>query len=208
MIAKTRLFKFFVVLLITAARLPIAVIFAVVLLAGKSNQEMYGLLLDSKFFLVSCIGLLILGELTDFLDGMLARKFKVVSEMGAMLDPYADSISRIVIYWALAVGGLVTALVPLVMAIRDITVSYSRVVIGKAGKSVSAKWSGKIKAAIQGVGSIVLLLQPYYWEWGIGKWTVQAGSWIIIVVTLASMIEYAKSAINESGGIDLEIDKS
>lgn len=195
--ALSRKLRFAIVIAVTAARIPFAIVFALVfLLAGPDRLNT---LLYNIPFAELCIALLILGELTDFFDGMLARKLDVVSEGGAMLDPYADSISRIVIYWALAYSGLIYAVVPIVMAFRDITVGYSRIIFGKTGKSVSAKWSGKIKAVIQGYGCVVILLQPYYWHWGIPKWSLHVFSWIIIIVTLWSMIAYTKEALKEVG---------
>lgn len=199
--AESKFFRYIFVLILTAARIPFAVAFACVILLSESTPEkIQHLILISVPFAETCIALLVLGELTDFFDGMLARKLGVVSEAGAMLDPYADSISRIIIYWALAGVGLVMPVVPIVMACRDITVAYSRVILGKAGKSVSAKWSGKIKAVVQGYGCVLLFLQPYLWNWNIlGKWFIQVGSWIIIVVTVASMLEYIRAAVKEMG---------
>ena len=44
-------------------------------------------------------------ELSDLLDGHLARRHNVVSEFGKVFDPYADSVSRLTVYWALAMMG-------------------------------------------------------------------------------------------------------
>ena len=196
--------KYRLVLFITVARIPFAAIFAIVLLYYRPTENIQYNILNYKWFAMTCAFLMILGEVTDFIDGMLARKLGVVSEAGAMLDPYADSIARIIVFWALATAGLVTMLVPFVMVFRDITVAYCRIVLGKSGKSVSAKWSGKIKACVQGYGSVALFYQPYFWAWFAvlhSKWSINIGSGIIIAVTLASMVEYVKSAYKEAGAL-------
>lgn len=141
-----------------------------------------------------CLVLLGLIELTDLFDGILARRFSVVSEIGAMLDPYADSISRIVVYWGMALVSLVSPLVPLSMAFRDITVAYCRIIISRHEGTVSSNWSGKVKAGFQGIGAFIMILGPVYWPW-IGTWTVTAGSGILIAVTLWSLISYARAAV-------------
>lgn len=183
--------SFFLVQGITLARIPIAIAFAVVLLKMTPT--------DST--LVACVVLLAAMETSDFFDGILARHYSVRSEFGSMLDPYSDSIARIIVYWSLAAAGLVLILVPLTMAIRDITVAYCRVILTKHGHSVSARWSGKVKAGFQGIGAIIVTLGPVYWEWT-GEGIVTVFSWILIVVTLGSTIEYGKAAFPKAFGMD------
>ncbi len=176
---------FLVVQVLTVARIPLAVVFAAVVLGWERRS----------FALVLCLALLVAIELTDFLDGILARRLGIVSELGAMLDPYADSLTRLIVYWALACAGMVIPFVPLAMALRDVTVAYSRIVLSRSGRSVSAKWSGKIKAGVQGAGALLAVLGPFYWE-RTGLWTIQALSWTVIAVTAASIFEYAAAAVS------------
>lgn len=172
---------------ITLVRIPIAVLFLVVLLYGKETTLTLGL----NFMLLLII------EFSDLFDGKIARRFGLVSESGATLDPFADSVSRLIVYWALATKGLVIFLVPLVMALRDITVAYSRIVLAQNDRSVSAKKSGKLKATVQAIGSFLALLGPYYWDYT-GRWVYYALSWVIITVTFLSSIEYVKDALSSS----------
>ncbi len=187
--------RFRAVQALTLARLPLAAAFAALLLSFALSRPL----------VVVCGILLILLELTDLFDGILARKAGVVTEWGAMLDPYADSVSRITVYWALAYRGLAMAVVPLVMACRDVTAAYCRITLTRFGRSVSAKWSGKIKAQFQSIGSILLLLGPFYWE-VTGKWTIDAVSWVVTVVTAASVAEYVAAAVSAARGARRQAD--
>lgn len=184
---KRRTQGYFLLQLMTLGRIPIAVLFLVVLIYGQ----------ETTFTLVLNLFLLSLIELTDLYDGIIARRFGLVSESGATLDPFADSVSRLIVYWALATKGLVILYVPLIMALRDITVAYSRIVLAQNKRTVSAKKSGKLKATVQAVGSFLALLGPIYWGY-IGRWSFYALSWIILVVTFLSAIEYVKDAISSS----------
>jgi phosphatidylglycerophosphate synthase len=92
------------------------------------------------------------------------------------------------------------------MALRDITVAYSRIILAKKGFSVSAKKSGKIKATFQALGGIAALFGPYYWNI-IGKWSFYVLSWFLIVVTLLSAVEYVTSAIKAFKKNDKSIKK-
>ncbi len=169
---------------VTLARIPLAIIFSIILLTRK----------NSSLNLILCLFILALIEISDAFDGVIARKFNLVSEYGAALDPYADSISRLLVYSALAASNRVLLLLPLCMALRDVTVAYARIIMAKTNISVSAKKSGKIKAIFQATGAFLALLGPYYWS-HIGNWSFYALSWIIIIITLLSSIEYVTTAI-------------
>ena len=80
------------------------------------------------------------------------------------------------------------------MAVRDITVAYSRILLAQKSYSVSARISGKVKATVQAIGSFLALLGPFYWDYT-GFWTINALSWIVISVTAFSAVEYVKDAI-------------
>lgn len=181
--ARKRRFLFLQIL--TLGRIPLAFVFAAVLLGSERTP------------LVLLVSGMILGlaDLTDFFDGILARRLGIATEWGAMVDPYADSIARITAYWALACAGLVIPLVPLAMALRDVSVAYCRIMLAKHGVSVSARRSGKIKALVQAIGAVFAVLGPIYHPIT-GTWPIYVVSWVVIVVTLGSLVEYAKAAIS------------
>ncbi len=169
---------------LTAVRIPLAIAFAILLPASGEDPSL----------LAMCFVLLLLQEVSDALDGALARRLGVVSRWGQMFDPYADSVSRLIVYWALAQAGLALAIVPLVMALRDVTVAYSRLVAADHGGSVSARFSGKIKAWVQGLGAMLLTTAPLYPAW-VTVPPPSTISWIVILVTAASAVDYVLAAL-------------
>lgn len=108
--------------------------------------------------------LLIVAELTDLLDGYFARKKGLVTDLGKVLDPMADSIFRISVFLTFT-GGVVN--VPLILVFvflyRDMIIATLRTVCSLRGVALAARWSGKIKAVIQAVVSffILILMIPY-----------------------------------------------
>lgn len=173
------------VLSLTLARVPLALGFAALYAAaGPSAVRIL-------------VGLLLLGlmELSDVFDGLAARRLGVVSEWGAMLDPYADSVSRLIVFWSLAHAGYVLWITVLVMALRDVTVSYCRVTLTRHGRTVRAKRSGKIKAIVQAVAGLIIVLGPAFERWT-GAWIYPALSWLVALVTAASAVEYVTAALS------------
>ncbi|MFH0963439.1 MAG: CDP-alcohol phosphatidyltransferase family protein [Planctomycetota bacterium] len=174
------------VLALTVARVPLAAAFAVFFLLFPGPES------PAAFV---CFGLLLLLELTDLLDGALARRWGVASEAGAALDPYADSMSRLIVFWTFAMRGLVLSAVPLVMALRDVTVAYCRIALVGRGRTVAARWSGKLKAVVQGGTALLLITVLAFARPAMDRQLVVVVSWVVIVATVASALEYARAAL-------------
>jgi len=90
-------------------------------------------------------------EVSDLLDGHLARKHGLESETGRVLDPLADSLSRLTYFICLVGVGVMPAWVLLVLVYRDIGVSYIRVMFSKSKVLMPARVSGKVKAWIYAI---------------------------------------------------------
>ena len=95
--------------------------------------------------------------LTDAFDGMLARRWNVVSPLGKMADPLMDKVFYVVTFPALAwllltQGESAHSLVMLVFAIlyilRDLWVTFLRAVGSLYGADGAAMWLGKIRSAL------------------------------------------------------------
>lgn len=175
--------KWWAVMGLTLARIPLAAVFAAAIVPfGERSDRPLG-----KGVWVAA-ALLAVIEITDGLDGFLARRWRVPSKLGAVADPYADSVARLTVYWALAWAGYTALLLPLVMAIRDISVAYCRLVWIDAKRSPAALLSGKLKAVAQGAGAFTLLLGAELLP--SVTWLPAAATWIVGAATCASWIDY------------------
>jgi CDP-diacylglycerol--glycerol-3-phosphate 3-phosphatidyltransferase len=104
--------------------------------------------------MIAGVALMALAELTDFLDGYVARLTRQVTDMGKVLDPMADSMYRLMIFGAFVQAGWMGAWLLAVFVVRDIGVSYARMIAMQNGRPVSARFSGKLKAVVQGIAQI------------------------------------------------------
>ncbi|MFO7958836.1 MAG: CDP-alcohol phosphatidyltransferase family protein [Candidatus Brocadiia bacterium] len=171
--------------LLTGSRLGLALAVAV-LTPWSADQRAWAV--------IAATMLVLLIEGSDLADGYLARRHDVVSHFGKLFDPYTDSLSRLTVYWSLAVAGRCLVFVPLIMAARDISVSYIRILLTRQGRDVSARWWGKLKAIIQGVSALVLISGPLWWGEG-GAAIVWTLSFLVVLVTLGSAAAYARLAL-------------
>jgi CDP-diacylglycerol---glycerol-3-phosphate 3-phosphatidyltransferase len=105
----------------------------------------------SPLLLVGVWVCFIVMEVSDLLDGLLARMFKQETELGKVLDPFADAISRLTYFVALAGSGILPLWVLLILVYRDMAVAYIRVMTSREKVLMPARVSGKLKAWVYAV---------------------------------------------------------
>lgn len=98
-----------------------------------------------------------LSEVSDIIDGYVARRDKLVTDLGKILDPLSDSISRFFYFFALAYHGLFPIWFMVFFFFRDIIVAYIRIFASFSGTVMGARFSGKIKGGVQFAGQYLLM---------------------------------------------------
>ena len=106
----------------------------------------------------ACV-LFTLAAITDGFDGYLARRYNLITPLGAFLDPVADKLMVCAALVVLLSLGRVDEFVALVIIGREITVSALRewMAIVGAAASVAVNWLGKLKTIMQMVAIPFLL---------------------------------------------------
>lgn len=103
--------------------------------------------------------LLGISELSDAFDGYLARKYNQVTDLGKVLDPMADSISRISVFLTFTLDPVqIPMFLVFIFLYRDSIVSTLRTICALKGFALAARTSGKIKAVIQAIAAFVVLV--------------------------------------------------
>jgi cardiolipin synthase len=91
---------------------------------------------------------LMLSGTTDVLDGLIARKFHMTSDLGIVLDPIADKLTQDVFFIAVAKSTpWMTALCILLIVKESIMGIGGLIVLRKTNKTYSANWYGKLANA-------------------------------------------------------------
>ena len=110
-------------------------------------------------------GIFAIAAFTDFLDGYIARKYNLVTNLGKFLDPIADKVlvSTALILLLVPPKGIVimpwyaSVFVAIILA-RELIVSGFRLVAAGKGQVISADKSGKLKTFITDLSIILLLI--------------------------------------------------
>lgn len=114
-------------------------------------------IINSKYLI--CGVIFMIASLTDFLDGYLARKYNLVTDLGKVMDAIADKVLVNGVLIVLAVEGYISVIVPVVIVSRDIFVDSIKMVAGQKSGAVGASKAGKFKTAFMLVGITLLFFQ-------------------------------------------------
>ncbi len=177
---------------ITVARIPLAVVFFVLLLLGGA----YGL--QSEPLRWTAAILFIVAISTDWVDGYLARRYDIVSDFGKLWDPIADKMLTGAGFIGLAVLGELNWWLVAIVLVREWGITVHRLMVRKE-HVVAAAWMGKIKTAVQGVALSWALL-PLHVLIGMGPWILITAILMIavLVLTVASGIDYIVAQVRGS----------
>jgi CDP-diacylglycerol--glycerol-3-phosphate 3-phosphatidyltransferase len=144
-------------------------------------------------FLAAALALLMGQEISDMVDGYLARKHKIVTNLGKIADPLADTIAHFGAYLCLMWVGVIPMWLLFLLYIREASVSSLRVLAASHGVVVAARATGKIKSfslAIGANGLFAILLAAHYFPSIPVDGIATVVSWLLGAIIVLSLIDY------------------
>jgi len=159
---------------LTIARMLIVPVFIVILMR--------------EYYVISAV-IFILASLTDMFDGMIARKYNLVTNFGKIMDPLADKILVVAALVCLVQLGDVPAWMVIVILAREFAVTGLRTAAAAQGIVIAAGTTGKIKTILQMIAIPALLLQNWPFSY-IGFPFAQIMLWASLIMTVISGVEY------------------
>ena len=104
---------------------------------------------------------------SDFLDGFLARRYNITSNLGSLLDLLADKIlvSSILIFLVFYTGNLYLLILTIIIILREISISTLRLFLVSNGVNISnitPDKYGKLKTFLQMLSLSLLLIYPLF----------------------------------------------
>lgn len=157
---------------LSALRIVIVPFFAVLYLTGHT---------------IIATVLLVLSGLSDLFDGMIARKFDQVTELGKMLDPLADKLTQGVVAVCLAVKYPVIFPVLAIFVLKELAMlCCAAILLQRKKRPCAAKWYGKVGTVMfyTSVGVIVVMDGIF----NVTSSVFQAVSYVLLLVTAVMMI--------------------
>jgi CDP-diacylglycerol---glycerol-3-phosphate 3-phosphatidyltransferase len=134
---------------------------------------------------------------TDGVDGYLARRYEIVTDLGKLLDPIADKALTGVAFVGLSLLGELPWWITVVVLVREVGITVYRFVV-VSDHVLAAAWMGKLKTVAQAVALSLALaplasLSPEPVWTGIVWWVNVVTMTVAVVLTIASGIDYIVS---------------
>ncbi|MFO7850256.1 MAG: CDP-diacylglycerol--glycerol-3-phosphate 3-phosphatidyltransferase [Spirochaetia bacterium] len=107
------------------------------------------------FSSIAVVVLFIVIEISDALDGYIARRFNLVSDVGKVIDPFADVLSRMTYFFCFTMYGLMPSWIFLILIYRELGATFLRMLMIRKGIAMAASAWGKLKAVTYATGGIL-----------------------------------------------------
>jgi CDP-diacylglycerol--glycerol-3-phosphate 3-phosphatidyltransferase len=158
---------------LTASRLVLTVVFLVVMFSEVPYRETIALILFC------------LASISDYLDGEIARRRKLITNFGILMDPLADKIMICSTFIAFVGVGWLHAWMAVVVVARELAITGLRLLAASKNVVLAAERFGKDKTISQIVAIIALFVLAGYrlGQWGapgefVLGWHVFGKPWI------------------------------
>ena len=174
---------------LTVSRFALTLVFLVAMFGNFPFHETAALV----FFVAASI--------TDWMDGAIARKHKLITDFGTLMDPLADKILVCSAFIAFVGEHLMPAWMVTVIVARELAITGLRLVAANKNVVLAAEGFGKHKTISQIVAIIAVLVSISYQQWGVvgttvfgfviaGKpwveWFTPASIWVAVILTFIS----------------------
>src|SRR5262245_62176372 len=144
--------------------------------------------------------LFLVAGLSDLVDGFLAKRFNMATELGAFLDPLADKALIVSIYVTLGIAGAIPRWLVILVVSRDIMIVGAVILSWLMDKPVALKplTVSKLNTVAQILLALVVLasLAFEFEAW----WVVQGLTALVAILTLASVVFYIVEWVRHMNG--------
>jgi CDP-diacylglycerol--glycerol-3-phosphate 3-phosphatidyltransferase len=100
----------------------------------------------------------IVAEISDLLDGLIARRMNQTSDFGKLFDPFADTLMQITCFFCFVLDGIFPAVLLLLVVYRELGILFVRNLMLRKGIALGARIWGKIKTVTHIIAAAIALL--------------------------------------------------
>ena len=131
------------------------------------------------------LAIFIIASMTDPVDGHIARKYNLVTNLGKFMDPLADKLLVCSAMICLVEMGKLPAWIVIVIISREFIISGFRLIASDNGRVIAASYWGKFKTTFQ-----MLMICLMIADISALSAVTAAVMWIALILTVVSLVDY------------------
>ncbi|HPU21855.1 MAG TPA: CDP-alcohol phosphatidyltransferase family protein [Thermoclostridium caenicola] len=134
----------------------------------------------------------LLAEFTDVLDGIIARKFNLITPFGKIADPVADKMMQLTALFMLSRMDMIPRIIPFLVLFKELFLLISGLYLIRKKFDMSSKWFGKLTSVLFFVAIMMAFL-------GVPREITDVMLWICVGMAVFASIMYARNYFNQVG---------
>ena len=144
----------------------------------------------ANHYLIALV-LVFLSAITDVLDGIIARKFNLITDLGKILDPIADKLTQFVVVFCLACDYPLMIVVAVIIFAKEILMLIGAVLFVKQGNETPyARWWGKLTTVVLYTTMLLFILSSFL-DAVLPDWVSVTAISLCIACLVFSFLNYA-----------------
>ena len=101
-----------------------------------------------KNMIYPAIIVFLLAEITDVLDGLIARRFNLITKFGKIADPLADKMMQLAALFMFSIRDMIPRIIPWLVLFKELFMLISGIYLIRKNFDMSSKWFGKLTSVI------------------------------------------------------------
>ena len=130
--------------------------------------------------------ILVVSGITDCLDGFIARRFNMITQLGKILDPLADKLTQLAVCICLAIRHKEFIIILCLLILKEfIMLIAGYQLLRKGVKLPSSRWYGKVSTVV-----FYIVMTYAVYDTGISNAKLAVLVWIAVIFAVVAFVHY------------------
>lgn len=138
----------------------------------------------------AAVWIFLLAEFTDVLDGIIARKFNLITPFGKIADPVADKMMQLTALFVLGKKNMIPCIIPCLVLFKELFLMISGLFLINKNIDMSSKWFGKLTSVLFFIAIMMTFL-------GVPRDITDVMLWICVGMSVFASIMYIRNYLNQ-----------
>ena len=108
--------------------------------------------------LILALIIYVIASITDVIDGFIARRFNMITNLGKVLDPLADKLLQFSALIGLSIINIIPYWIVVIFTLKEVIMALGAVKLLQKDIIIQAKWFGKVSTVIFFIAIIISML--------------------------------------------------